>query len=933
MIQIHYPNYMDSLNHRVRQNTFLLAITIAIFSLTTLNTMAGGWVDDAVDGKTVIHISVQRIPNPNGADANSRARYANYLAFIRDFPELFAHKYRDRYKAAPEKYGRHNWDNVEVQVHPYTGITLDGVESDLLGIAGGMAPDVLYINFRKSDNYIMNNFLYPLDKPEDGYLSAMTKEETDFRIYPKLWPVMKRTGPDGKTHVWTMPTGGVVGKVLLFRKSLFDEKCIPYPNDKWTWDDMYEAAKKLTEPSKGVYGINFLSGKHESWNWCTYLWSADGEVMEKNSQTGKWTCLYDSMAGAEALNFYLRLIAEKWVDSSELVRYGYASKATEGNYGVKWDRGEIGMMISYIDEKVFSTINPDLVGMAPLPLGPTGIRGGEFNSGMWGLFSEIKDPVVRDAAWEYMIFSDSKEAQARYTKVMVEGGLGPFINPKYLRMFGYPEIERLCPKGWSKCFETAIESGRPEPYGPNSNFAYDMMTEPIQEAEQMALRGELPEGRNERLAVLQGLLKKSCARANEIMLGEITSPEKTKRRIVAGIVLAAIVLAFALIFRRIFKIFTPEHAVGKGWGFIRYSWAYLLLIPAVITILTWQYLPLARGSLMAFLDYKLIGSSTFVGLDNFGNLIFDSFWWTSVWNSFRYSFLVIVLTFIPPILLAILLQEVPKGSVFFRIIYYLPAVNTGIVTLLLWKQFYEPSEKGMLNSLLMQVPAVVFLCAGIALLFFCLLFTRRLLLNEMRFGALGFAFAGLLLLSACVGLAMPILWQTGETWLLALQHFPARLFQNMPEPQRWLGDPKTALVSCILPMLWAGVGPGCLIYLAALKGIPEDYYEAAEIDGASEIDKILFIVFPMLRPLIVINFVGVFIGSWYSSADTVLALTGGGAGTEVAGLHIWYKAFTYLNFGSATAAAWMLGFMLIGFTVYQLQMLSKLEFKAATAAK
>jgi multiple sugar transport system permease protein len=123
------------------------------------------------------------------------------------------------------------------------------------------------------------------------------------------------------------------------------------------------------------------------------------------------------------------------------------------------------------------------------------------------------------------------------------------------------------------------------------------------------------------------------------------------------------------------------------------------------------------------------------------------------------------------------------------------------------------------------------------------------------------------------------------------------------------------------------MGPGCLIYLAALKGIPDDYYEAADIDGASFIDKLLFIVFPTLKVLLIINFIGVFIGSWYSATGNILVMTGGLANTETAGLHIWYKAFTYLKFGEAAAMAWVLGFMLIGFTVYQLKILSRVEFK------
>ena len=93
------------------------------------------------------------------------------------------------------------------------------------------------------------------------------------------------------------------------------------------------------------------------------------------------------------------------------------------------------------------------------------------------------------------------------------------------------------------------------------------------------------------------------------------------------------------------------------------------------------------------------------------------------------------------------------------------------------------------------------------------------------------------------------------------------------------------------------------------------------------IGKILFVVFPILKPLIMINFIGVFIGSWYGATGRILVMTGGRAKTEVAGLHIWYEAFTYLRFGPATAMAWVLAVMLIGFTVHQLRILSRLEFR------
>jgi len=591
------------------------------------------------------------------------------------------------------------------------------------------------------------------------------------------------------------------------------------------------------------------------------------------------------------------------------------------------------MKTAYIDERVFTSINPDVTGMVPVPLGPNGIRGAELNARMMGLFSQIEEPAVRDAAWEYIRFYDGEEATEIKTRMMVEGGLGRFMNPELLQRFGYTEIERLAPKGWSETFRIAIETGKPEPYGRNSNVAYELMTFPIQKAEQLALNDKLPEDPEERLALMQELLKDAVVRANQIMIGIVTPAERLKRRIVAWIVLASILVTFSFVFKRITKSFTAPTATGgereKAWDFKRYGWAYVLLIPAVLAILVWSYVPLLRGSVMAFYDYKLIGESTFVGVDNFGDVLFDNVWWLSVWNALRYSMLVIGLTFVPPIILAIALQEVPRGKLLYRLIFYLPAVVTGLVTILLWKQFYQPSARGALNALVLRIPAIGFIGLGLILLAICVAFARRLWVHEFHRPAYGFIVVGLILFITCGSLAAPILFPSDETWLGLIIHFPARLFDFTPEPYRWLTNPDTAMLACVLPMVWAGMGPGCLIYLAALKGIPDDYYEAADIDGATFLDKILFIVFPTLKALIIINFVGAFIGAWYSATGNILVMTGGGGNTEVVGLHIWYKAFTYLNFGAATAMAWLLGFMLIGFTVHQLKILSRVEFRAA----
>ncbi|MBU1908917.1 MAG: ABC transporter permease subunit, partial [Verrucomicrobia bacterium] len=626
-----------------------------------------------------------------------------------------------------------------------------------------------------------------------------------------------------------------------------------------------------------------------------------------------------------ALDFYTRLGTESWTDDRGRRRQGYVYKDPRDSFR-KWERGEIGMIFAYVDEKLFSTVNPDLTGLAPVPLGPTGLRGGELNSRMMGLFSDIRYPAVRDAAWEYIRFYDSREALAIKTRVLVEGGLGQFVNPRYLEMFGYGELVRLSPPGWAETFDIAIQTGRPEPYGRHSNIAYDLMTAPLQQAEQMALHGELPTEQGPRLERLSGLLKKAADRARSEMLDEVTPARRALQRMTAAGLLLLIGVVFARVFRRIIRTFTPPGTTGMarpaGWAFRRYAGAYFMLLPALAAILVWRYVPLGRGTIMAFQDYRLLGASTWVGLDNFGRILWSVEWWLSLWNALRYSALVMALTFLPPVILAILLQEVPRGKVLFRLIYYLPAVMTGLVVVLLWKSFYEPGERGVLNALLMRIPALGFLLVGLALLLVGFTFARRLWFHERTGIAFLFLAGGGILCFLCVRLAWPMLCETGApVW--------KRLLLAPSEPRRWLGDTRTAMPACVIPMLWAGLGPGSLIYLAALKSIPDELYEAADMDGATFTDKVLFVVFPMLKPLLIINFVGVFIGSWYGSADTILAMTGGAAGTEVAGLHIFYKAFIFLQFGPATAMAWMLGLLLIGFTVYQLRILSRIEFRAA----
>lgn len=881
-----------------------------------------GWIEDLPD-RTVIHLTLFNLPDPSRVDAATRADAAAVKAFVRRFPDLFAARYEDRYRAAGLRYGRHRWDRVEVRLHRFSGIQVEGVESTLLAIAGDMAPDVLYVNFRQSDTYIRQGFLYPLDRPADGYLAAMPAEEQAARIHPKIWPVIQRRGPEGTTQVWALPYGGALGRVVLYRKDLFDAARLPAPTNDWTWADFLQACRAITDPQAGVYGVGLSRGKHESYLWMSFLWSAGGEALEYETDHDTWRAVFDRRAAAVALDFYTRLCTEPWLDARGRRQRGYALKDPQEVYA-RWERGQIGMIFAYIDEKLFSVINPDVTGMAPVPIGPGGHRGAELNSRMMGLFSGIKEPAVRDAAWEYIRFFDSPEAARIKTRVMVEGGLGRFLNPHLLREAGYPEIARLSPPGWEECFRIALDTARPEPYGRDSNYAYDLMSRPLQEAEELALRDRLAEDPERRLDQLQELLARAAQKTNEEMLGHLTPRQARLRRASAWGFLLWCVAAFTWALRRVAQAFQLRGGAAHRpppRPFRQYAPALLWLLPAALSIAVWQYYPLIKGTLMAFLDYQVVGRSRWVGLENFGALLWSPDWWRAIGTSLRYSVLVMLLTFLPPVVLAILLQEIPRGKILFRMLFYLPATISGLVIILLWKSFYDAGETGLLNRLYLHTPVLVFPLLGLLALGLAFWIAPRLWRHRARAAALLVAAAGAGLALACLRAAWPLPAAHGmPAW--------ARWLATPQEPIRWLRDSRTALLSCVLPLAWAGMGPGSLIYLAALKTIPDELYEAADMDGATFLDKVLFIVIPMLKPLLIINFTGVFIASWNAEAN-ILAMTGGAAGTEVAGLHIFYKAFIFLKFGPATAMAWMLGCMLIGFTASQLRILARIEFRAA----
>jgi multiple sugar transport system permease protein len=128
----------------------------------------------------------------------------------------------------------------------------------------------------------------------------------------------------------------------------------------------------------------------------------------------------------------------------------------------------------------------------------------------------------------------------------------------------------------------------------------------------------------------------------------------------------------------------------------------------------------------------------------------------------------------------------------------------------------------------------------------------------------------------------------------------------------WLQSPDWALPAVIIMSLWS-VGGAMIIFLAGLQGIPDIYYEAAEIDGAGPWTKLRHITLPLMSPVFFFNLVIGFISSFQVFIAGYLITDGGPVNSTLfLVLYIYRTAFRSLNMGYAAVMSWLLFIILMG---------------------
>lgn len=143
-------------------------------------------------------------------------------------------------------------------------------------------------------------------------------------------------------------------------------------------------------------------------------------------------------------------------------------------------------------------------------------------------------------------------------------------------------------------------------------------------------------------------------------------------------------------------------------------------------------------------------------------------------------------------------------------------------------------------------------------------------------------------------------------------------------PVNWLNDPTAAMFALIAMGVWKSFGVNMVLFSAGLQGIPDQYYEAAEIDGAGKVSRFWNITLPLLSPTTFFILVMSVIGS-FQVFDIVYVLTSGGplGSTKVLVFYLYENAFKFFEMGYASAIAYAMFALIFALTLLQLKYLRK----------
>ncbi len=297
--------------------------------------------------------------------------------------------------------------------------------------------------------------------------------------------------------------------------------------------------------------------------------------------------------------------------------------------------------------------------------------------------------------------------------------------------------------------------------------------------------------------------------------------------------------------------------------------ALIFLLPNFIGFALFTAGPVLFSLGASFTNWDLQHSVpfAFIGVENFRRMFADVDFWVFSINTL-YLMIGLPFAIAGSLGLALMLNQKLRGISVYRTLFYLPTFTYGVALMILWKKLYNP-EFGPINRVIDG--------------------TFRLLNIDAH----------------------------GPKWLQSTDNLLALVPQKLHFA--WVNFGIGAREALVLMIVWVAIGGNnMLLYLAALTNVPQELYEAADIDGANKWSKFWHVTWPQLAPTTFFIVVISFIGGLQSGFETARVMTnkGGPAGTTTTlAYYIYIKAFEEFQMGYASAVAWTLFAIIFAITL------------------
>ena len=286
------------------------------------------------------------------------------------------------------------------------------------GASGGEMPDVFWCHSNTVQRYMENDLLLKLN----DYINADDTTDTA-NYYEGIMDLYTRS--DGNVYALPKDHDTIA---LLYNKAIFDQYGVDYPTDDWSWDDVYEAAKKITEASGGdVYGYALNTSNNQD-GWYNFVYDYGAQVITDDHK-GTTIGSAEGKAGMEMVRKILTVaapqsvVAETGTDS--LFQSGKAAMITQG---------------SWMINTFYTAENHADYAWALMPYGDAngngkcdeGERWSAYNGLGWAASANVADP---DACYSLIAYLCSADAQKKQAELGVTMAGMPGISEEFANAF------------------------------------------------------------------------------------------------------------------------------------------------------------------------------------------------------------------------------------------------------------------------------------------------------------------------------------------------------------------------------------------------------------------------------------------------------------------------------------------------------------------